>query len=177
MSAAHWPLVRAIYEQGLATGHATFQTEAPPWDEWDRGHLAHSRLVLVAEDGPVRGWAALSPVSGRCVYGGVAEVSVYVAEAARGLGGGRRLLAALIAESEQNGIWTLQAGIFPENAASLALHAAAGFRTVGRRERIGQRLGVWRDTVLLERRSAVVGAEFGAASLLSAPETPPHAPA
>ena len=180
MTAAHWPAVRAIYEQGIATGHATFQTTAPTWEEWDRGHLAHSRLVMVAvgdgQRGAVLGWAALSPVSGRCVYGGVAEVSVYVAGAARGRGVGRQLLAALVAESEANGIWTLQAGIFPENTASISLHAGAGFRTVGRRERIGQQQGVWRDTVLLERRSAVVGAETGAAALFSS-EPNPHAAA
>ena len=157
LTAGHWLPVKTIYEQGIATGHATFQTEAPTWDEWDRGHLAHSRLVAVADDGAVRGWAALSAVSGRCVYGGVAEVSVYVASAAMGRGVGRRLLAALVAESEANGIWTLQAGIFPENEASLRLHAGQGFREVGRRERIGQQRGVWRSTVLLERRSAVVG--------------------
>ena len=161
MTAAHWPQVRAIYEQGMATGHATFQTEAPAWEEWDREHLAHSRLVAVdAGDGQseqVMGWAALSPVSGRCVYGGVAEVSVYVAASARGQGVGQQLLAALVVEAEQNGLWTLQAGIFPENEASLRLHAAAGFRTVGRRERIGQLRGEWRDTLLRERRSAAVG--------------------
>lgn len=160
MNAAHWPHVRAIYEQGITTGHATFQAEAPTWEEWDQGHLAHCRLVAVnteEADGQALGWAALSPVSGRCVYAGVAEVSVYVADAARGQGVGRQLLAALVAESEAHGLWTLQAGIFPENTASLRLHAGAGFREVGRRERIGQMRGVWRDTVLLERRSAVVG--------------------
>ena len=161
LTAAHWPAVQAIYAEGLATGNATFATAAPAWAEWHPGHLAHSRLVAVdadGNDGPVLGWAALSPVSGRCVYGGVAEVSVYVAAAAQGRGVGRQLLAALVAESEAHGIWTLQAGIFPENTASLRLHAGAGFREVGRRERIGQLHGVWRDTVLLERRSAVVGA-------------------
>ena len=162
MTAAHWPEVQAIYAEGMATGNATFATEAPTWAVWHPGHLAHSRLVAVDSDengdGSVLGWAALSPVSGRCVYGGVAEVSVYAAAAAQGRGVGRQLLAALVAESEANGIWTLQAGIFPENTASLRLHAGAGFREVGRRERIGQLHGVWRDTVLLERRSAVVGA-------------------
>lgn len=157
---AHWPAVRAICEAGLATGHASLETQAPTWPAWTAAHLPHGRLVAqAAEDGAVLGWAALSPVSGRCVYGGVAEVSVYVAEAARGRGVGRQLLAALVAEAEQNGLWMLQANIFPENTASLALHAAAGFRSVGHRERIGQRLGEWRNTVLLERRSAVVGAE------------------
>ncbi|SHI87237.1 phosphinothricin acetyltransferase [Hymenobacter daecheongensis DSM 21074] len=154
---AHWPEARAIYEAGIATGKATFTTEAPTWPDWDKSHLAHCRLVALDEGGRVLGWAALSAVSGRCVYGGVGEVSVYVAAAARGQGVGRQLLAALITESEQNGMWTLQAGIFPENAASLRLHEAHGFRVVGRRERIGQLRGRWQDTLLLERRSAVVG--------------------
>lgn len=143
--------------QGIATGNATFETQAPAWDAWDAGHLAHSRLVATEAAGSVLGWAALSPVSGRCVYGGVAEVSVYVADAARGQGLGRQLLVALVASSEKNGIWTLQAGIFPENTASLHLHETQGFRVLGRRERIGKLAGVWRDTILLERRSAVVG--------------------
>nr|GFD51450.1 hypothetical protein [Tanacetum cinerariifolium] len=112
------PAVRAIYEQGIATGQATFTTEAPSWEEWDRSHLAHSRLVAVADAGLVVGWAALSPVSSRCVYAGVAEVSIYIAAGARGQGVGRQLLAALVAESEAHGLWTLQAGIFPENQAS-----------------------------------------------------------
>jgi L-amino acid N-acyltransferase YncA len=154
---AHWPEARAIYEAGIATGTATFTTEAPTWDEWHRGHLPHSRLVAVDAPGRVRGWAALSAVSGRCLYGGVAEVSVYVGADARGQGIGRLLLTGLVAESEQHGMWTLQAGIFPENAASLRLHQALGFRVVGRRERIGQLRGRWQDTLLLERRSAVVG--------------------
>ena len=158
LTAMHWPEVRAIYEEGIATGNATFTTEAPAWHDWDHSHLTHSRLVAHDEAELLLGWAALSPVSGRCVYGGVAEVSVYVGAAARGQGVGRQLLSALITESEGNGIWTLQAGIFPENAASIRLHAEAGFREVGRRERIGQHHGVWRDTLLLERRSAVVGA-------------------
>ena len=156
-TAAHWPEAKAIYEAGLATGNATFQTETPSWETWDQGHLAHSRLVAIDEVGRVLGWAALSPVSGRCVYGGVAEVSVYVAAEARGQGVGRQLLSALIIEAEAHGMWTLQAGIFPENTSSLTLHAHLGFRTVGYRERIGKLHGVWRDTVLLERRSTVVG--------------------
>ncbi|QJX48195.1 N-acetyltransferase [Hymenobacter taeanensis] len=157
LTADHWPSVRAIYEEGMATRNATFNTAAPEWEEWDRGHLVHSRLIAISPEQEIVGWAALSPVSGRCVYGGVAEVSVYVARAARGRGVGRQLLAALVASSEANGIWTLQAGIFPENRPSLTIHAAAGFREVGRREKIGQHYGVWRDTVLLERRSSVVG--------------------
>ncbi|MBF9236905.1 N-acetyltransferase [Hymenobacter sp. BT683] len=154
----HWPAVLAIYSQGIATGNATFATDLPTWETWDPGHLAHSRLVATNAAGQVLGWAALSPVSGRCVYGGVGEVSVYVAAEARGQGVGQQLLAALVAESEARGMWTLQAGIFPENAASVKLHEAQGFRVVGRREKIGQLAGVWRDTLLLERRSPVVGA-------------------
>jgi L-amino acid N-acyltransferase YncA len=156
MQESDWLSVGEIYRQGMATGDATFETEPPPWPEWNAGHLRHSRLVA-RRDEIVGGWAALSPVSRRPVYAGVAEVSVYVAQAHRGAGLGRRLLAALVAESEAHGIWTLQAGIFPENRASLALHARLGFRQVGRRERIGQSGGRWRDTVLMERRSEVVG--------------------
>ncbi|MBD2721618.1 GNAT family N-acetyltransferase [Hymenobacter armeniacus] len=160
MTAAHWPAVCAIYAEGLATGNATFTTAPPTWEAWDASHLAACRLVVAADGAPEQllGWAALSPVSSRCVYGGVAEVSVYIAEAARGQGVGRALLAALVQESEKQGLWTLQAGIFPENEASVRLHEAAGFRVVGRRERIGQLHGQWRDTLLLERRSATVGA-------------------
>ncbi len=156
MTAADWPFVRAIYEQGIATGDATFETAAPDWAAWDAAHLPGGRLVarLASE---VTGWAALTPVSGRCVYAGVAEVSVYVAESARGRGIGRALLGALVTESERLGLWTLQAGILSENEASIALHTACGFRIVGVRERLGQRDGVWRDVVLMERRSAVVG--------------------
>lgn len=152
----HWPKVKTIYEQGIATGHATFQTGAPDWEEWDAGHLKHSRLVAL-EEGQVIGWAALSPVSGRCVYAGVAEVSVYIAPEYRGKKAGEHLLKALIAESERQGIWTLQAGIFPENAASLKIHENCGFRRVGYREKIGKMGDRWRDTVLLERRSQVAG--------------------
>jgi phosphinothricin acetyltransferase len=159
----HWLTVQAIYLEGLATGNATFATEAPTWAAWDASHLPNCRLVATADAQQVLGWAALSPVSSRCVYGGVAEVSVYVEAAARGRGVGRALLAALVAESEQRGLWTLQAGIFPENAASLRLHEGAGFRVVGRRERIGQLHGQWRDTLLLERRSPVVGASSAVA--------------
>ncbi|MBC6991980.1 GNAT family N-acetyltransferase [Hymenobacter sp. BT491] len=154
---AHWPAVRAIYEAGMATGNATFETQAPAWEAWDKAHLAHSRLVALSDDGTVLGWAALSPVSGRCVYGGVAEISIYIAPEARGQGVGRQLLQALIAESEANGIWTLQAGTFEENTASIGLHTQAGFRIIGYRERIGQHHGVWRNTVQMERRSPTVG--------------------
>jgi L-amino acid N-acyltransferase YncA len=157
LTAAHWPSVCAIYAEGIATGNATFEQQPPAWEAWDAGHLPHARLVALADDGrTVLGWAALSSVSGRCVYAGVAEVSIYVATAARGQGVGRTLLTALVSESETHGLWTLQAGIFPENAASLRLHEAVGFRVVGRRERIGQMAGRWRDTMLLERRSTVV---------------------
>lgn len=140
-----------------ATGTATFATEPPTWEAWEAGHLPTGHLVAADAAGQVLGWVALSPVSGRCVYASVAEVSVYVAATAQGHGVGRALMGALVRESEQNGLWTLQAGIFPENLASLRLHEAVGFRPVGRRERIGQRRGVWQDTMLLVRHSAVVG--------------------
>lgn len=150
--------VLEIYGEGIAAGHATFETEVPSWDEWDRGHLEACRLVA-EEDERVLGWAALSPVSDRCVYGGVAEVSVYVGEAERGRGVGSGLLRALVKASEDEGLWTLQAGIFPENEASVALHRRCGFRVVGRRERLGRLDGSWRDVLLLERRSDVVGGD------------------
>ena len=152
----HWPEVRAIYEEGLATGDATFETEAPEWERWDASHLRACRLVALG-GGRIAGWAALSPVSARKVYAGVAEVSVYVGDGFRGRGLGRALLSTLVRESESAGIWTLQAGIFPENVASVALHKACNFREVGRRERVGQLRGRWRDTILLERRSQIVG--------------------
>ena len=153
-----WDAVRAVYVEGLATGYATFETEAPGWARWDAAHLPCCRLVALG-GGRLAGWAALSPVSAREVYAGVAEVSVYVGAGFRGAGVGRALLSALVRESEAAGLWTLQASIFPENVASLALHRSCGFREVGRRERIGRLGGRWRDTVLLERRSAVVGAD------------------
>ena len=156
LAPADWDAVRRIYLEGIATGNATFEQSAPEWDKWDAGHLKACRLVARAED-DVLGWAALSPVSGRCVYAGVAEVSVYVADGARGRGVGNALMMALLRESEQNGIWTLQAGIFPENAASIKLHQRSGFRLVGTRERPGQLNGSWRDVVLMERRSKTVG--------------------
>jgi phosphinothricin acetyltransferase len=151
----HWDAVARIYAEGIATGNATFETEVPGWEAWDDSHLADLRLVAIT-DGAVVGWAALSPVSGRCVYAGVAEGSVYVAESARGAGVGRTLLEELIHRSERAGIWTIQTGIFPENAASLALHERVGFRVVGVRERLAKHHGTWRDVVFLERRSAAI---------------------
>jgi phosphinothricin acetyltransferase len=151
-----WEFVRVIYLEGMATAQATFETEAPDWESWDAGHLPQCRLAARSGDG-VLGWAALSPVSRREVYAGVAEVSVYVAASARGRGVGVALMRALIEASERHGVWTLQSSIFPENHASVALHLKHGFRDVGRRERIARHHGVWRDTVVLERRSSVVG--------------------
>ena len=156
ITSADYPVIRSIYLDGIATGQATFETTAPAWEDWDKNHLPHSRL-LAEEYQTVVGWAALSPVSGRCVYGGVAEVSVYIAQQFRGQGVGRRLLEELIKTSEAKNIWTLQAGIFPENKASISLHEKSGFRIVGYRERIGKMGNRWRDTVLLERRSAAAG--------------------
>ncbi len=152
----HWEDVKRIYEEGIGTGNATFQTAAPEWEEWNKAHLQTCRLIAVEND-KLLGWAALTPVSDRCVYAGVAEVSVYIAEAARGKGMGKQLLRALINESEQHNLWTLQAGIFPENTGSIKIHEACGFRIIGKRERIGKMNGVWRDTILLERRSNTVG--------------------
>lgn len=156
MSSDDWPAVQKIYSEGIATGDATFETEAPEWAKWDQGHLQECRLVA-GDDQQILGWAALSPVSNRRVYSGVAEVSVYVAADSRGRGMGHILLQSLVAESERCGIWTLQAGIFPENVASITLHESCGFREVGRRQKIGQRNGIWRDVLLLERRSPTVG--------------------
>ena len=159
MEARHWEGVRAVYLEGLGTGDASFETDAPGWDSFDASHLTCCRLVAL-EGGRVAGWAALSPVSRRTVYGGVAEGSVYVGASFRGKGLGRALLSALVAESEANGVWTLQAGVFPENVASVELHVKCGFREVGRRERIGRtKDGRWRDTLLLERRSNTVGVD------------------
>lgn len=156
MQPADWPQVRAIYLEGIAAGQATFEQSAPDWDAWDHKHLPACRLVA-RQAGQVVGWTALTPYSARAVYAGVAEVSVYIAAAHRGAGVGRRLLDALVTASELAGLWTLQAGIFPENMASVRLHERSGFRIVGRRERIGQLHGVWRDVLLLERRSQTVG--------------------
>jgi phosphinothricin acetyltransferase len=152
----HWPAVKKIYEEGLSTGNASFETTAPSWENWDAAHLSAPRLVMMQGD-TVCGWAALTPVSGRCVYAGVAEVSVYVSHDFRGQGIGRKLLDELIRQSETAQFWTLQAGIFPENQASVALHKSCGFRIVGRREKIGRMNGIWRDTLLLERRSQSIG--------------------
>ncbi len=165
-----WPAVREIYRQGITTGNATFETELPDWEKWDSSHRKNCRLVAVEpleeeaaellvslNKRTVLGWAALSPVSTRRVYAGVAEVSVYVAAAARRRGVGKALLQALVQESEVNGIWTLQAGIFPENAASIALHKSCGFRKVGVRRSLGKLADAWRDVTLLERRSTTVG--------------------
>ncbi len=156
MVPADWEQVRAIYLEGIASGQATFEVEAPSWEQWDASHHPFARLVA-RSGGRVLGWATLSPVSRRRCYAGVAEVSVYVGAASRGQGIGRRLLLAAIAESERQGIWTLQGATFPENEASLRVQRACGFREIGRRERIAQLCGVWRDTVLTERRSAIVG--------------------
>jgi L-amino acid N-acyltransferase YncA len=153
MEPSDWPTVRAIYQSGIDTGNATFETSAPTWDHWDRTHLPVLRLVATDSAGAVIGWSALAKVSDRCVYRGVAEDSVYVHPQRHGQGVGAALLEQLITASELGGYWTIQTGIFPENAASLILHKRAGFRIVGRRERIGQLNGEWRDTYLLERRS------------------------
>ncbi|MEX1246156.1 MAG: N-acetyltransferase family protein [Thermoanaerobaculia bacterium] len=153
---ADWAEVRRIYAEGIATGNATMETEAPAWEAWDRAHRPDCRLAARA-GAHLLGWAAVSPVSERCAYGGVAEVSVYVAADARGRGVGQALLSELVRVSEEAGIWTLQAGIFPENAASLSIHQRCGFRVVGVRQKLGKLAGVWRDVALLERRSPRVG--------------------
>jgi L-amino acid N-acyltransferase YncA len=152
MRTEDWPTVKTIYEQGIATRLATFETEAPAWEAWDAAHLAGPRLVA-EENGEVMGWAALSPVSRRPCYAGVVEESVYVAEGARGQGIGAALLGRLCADAEAAGIWTIQTSIFAENVGSIELHRSCGFRVVGVRERIGQLEGAWRDTVLMERRA------------------------
>jgi len=152
----HWNAVADIYKQGIATGIATFEKDIPNWDTWNANHIEKCRSVaLIGKN--IIGWAALSAVSSRCVYGGVAEVSVYVGAANRGMGVGALLLKNLIDQSEKLGYWTLQAGIFPENKKSIKLHQKAGFRTIGYREKIGQLDGVWKDNILMERRSKTVG--------------------
>jgi L-amino acid N-acyltransferase YncA len=152
MRRSDWPAVEAIYAEGIATGNATFETAPPSWEEFDQSRLAEHRYVAVENDRVV-GWAALSPTSPRACYSGVAEHSVYVADSARNSGIGSALMNALLASADAGGIWTIQTSIFPENDASVALHEKLGFRVVGRRERIAQLDGVWRDTILLERRA------------------------
>lgn len=152
----HYPEITRIYLAGIATGNATFQADAPSWKDWDSSHLPSCRIAVFEGDNMLA-WAALSPVSSRCIYAGVAEVSVYVDESARGKGIGKSILNQLIIESELAGLWTLQAGIFPENISSIKLHEACGFRLIGYRERIGKMKGVWRDNLILERRSKVIG--------------------
>lgn len=159
LTEAHWPAVREIYALGIATGESTLEPEPPDWDRFDAGKLADHRYVALDDAGTVLGWVAVSPTSERAVYAGVVEVSVYVHPDAHGRGVGRTLLAALLDSADRGGLWTVQAGVFPENTASVALHTSAGFRVVGRRERLGRmthgpRAGTWRDVLLLERRRA-----------------------
>jgi L-amino acid N-acyltransferase YncA len=152
----HWECIKSVYLEGMATGNATFETSAPGWEQWDKSHFPFARLAaLMGRE--LAGWAALSPVSSRRVYSGVAEVSIYIAKNQRGKGIGSRLLQTLVREAEAHGIWTLQAGILAENAASIRLHEKYGFRVVGIRERLGKLSGGWRDVVLMERRSQIVG--------------------
>lgn len=156
MKASDWEDVSRIYLEGIATGFATFETQAPTYEHWDNAHTKECRLVAEI-DGEILGWATLSPVSGRCVYGGVGEVSVYIADKSRGKGVGKLLMQHLIEASEKAGFWTIQSGIFPENTASLKLHEKAGFRYIGKREHVGKIHGVWKDNLLFERRSSKVG--------------------
>jgi phosphinothricin acetyltransferase len=158
MLASDWEAVAKIYEEGIATGVATFETKVPSYEAWDRAHMTGCRFVAENQNG-VLGWVALSPVSSRCVYGGVAEVSVYIAKEARGKGMGKRLLEHLIIESEKEGLWTLQSGVFPTNLSSIKIHEAVGFRCIGKRERVGKLNGKWIDNILFERRSTVVGVD------------------
>jgi phosphinothricin acetyltransferase len=155
MRSSDWSAVAEIYKEGIATGMATFETEIPSWKQWDENHLDSCRWVATNQ-GKILGWAALSGVSSRCVYGGVAEVSVYVAAMARGNKVGEQLLKKLITDSEKQGYWTLQSGIFPENLASIKLHEKLGFRKIGYREKIGQLAGVWLDNILMEKRSKTI---------------------
>jgi phosphinothricin acetyltransferase len=156
MSSAHADAVLRIYQAGIDEGNATFETAAPAWPDFDASKLPEHRFVAVDDAGSVVGWVAAVPVSERCVYAGVVEHSVYVSPDARGRGIGRALLEAFVESTERAGVWTIQSGIFPENVASIRLHEAAGFRVVGRRERLGQHHGVWRDVVLIERRSPII---------------------
>lgn len=156
MLAQDWINVSKIYAEGISTGYATFETEVPTFESWDGAHLKSCRLVAVSDD-IVLGWAALSPVSSRCVYGGVAEVSVYIGKNSRGKGAGLMLMTELIKKSEEEGLWTLQSGIFPENKGSIRLHQKSGFRYIGKREKVGKRDGLWKDNLLFERRSGTIG--------------------
>ena len=156
MEAKHFSQMANIYLEGIATGMATFQTEAPDWDEWDNNHLSNCRRAVFADE-QMAGWAALSPVSSRCVYAGVAEVSIYMAAKYRGKGIGKLLLLDLIKESEQAGFWTLQSGIFPNNIPSIRLHEQCGFRQIGYREKIGKKDGIWHDNIIMEKRSRLIG--------------------
>ncbi len=156
MKASDWEAVSKIYAEGIATGFATFETNTPNYNTWDAAHMTSCRIV-VTENEKILGWAALSPVSSRCVYGGVAEVSVYVGQESRGKGVGKLLMEQLILESETAGLWTIQSGIFPENEGSIALHKKMGFRYIGKRERVGKLAGEWKDNLLFERRSETVG--------------------
>lgn len=151
-----WKAVASIYAEGIATGYATFEKQIPTYEVWDKAHLKSCRIIAV-HNNIISGWAALSPVSDRCVYGGVAEVSVYVGQAYSRKGVGKQLMVELISQSEKNGYWTLQSGIFPENVGSIALHKKVGFRYLGTRERVGQLDGIWKDNLLFERRSKIVG--------------------
>jgi phosphinothricin acetyltransferase len=152
-----WGFVSEIYAAGIATGFATFEKQIPTYEAWDRAHLKACRMVVEDDESLLLGWAALSPVSSRCVYGGVAEVSIYIGPEHRGRGIGKLLMEALIASSEEMGLWTLQSGIFPENLGSIRLHEKTGFRYIGKRERVGKLDGFWKDNLLFERRSETVG--------------------
>jgi L-amino acid N-acyltransferase YncA len=154
-----WPSVRSIYLQGICSGISTFETSVPEWEEWDKAHRKTCRFVAVSPENVVIGWAVLSQITKREAYHGVAEVSIYIHEKFRGQGVGKALLSMLIESSENEGIWTLQARIFAENEASIKLHLACGFHIVGRRERIARVNGSWHDTILLERRSSIVGVD------------------
>ncbi len=157
MTPEDWPLVSKIYAEGIATGFATFESSIPNYEDWDNAHIKNCRLIA-ENNQTILGWAALSPVSSRCVYGGVAEVSVYIAAQSRGQGVGKALMEELIDQSEKAGYWTLQSGIFPENEPSIALHEKVGFRFLGKRERVGKtKTGVWKDNLLFERRSKKIG--------------------
>ncbi|MBT8184727.1 MAG: GNAT family N-acetyltransferase [Eudoraea sp.] len=156
MKESDWPFVSKIYAEGIETGFATFEKEIPSYEDWDGNHLKSCRIIAIEQD-KILGWAALSPVSGRCVYGGVAEVSVYIGKDFRGRGIGKLLMKELIEQSEVAGLWTLQSGIFPENTGSIKLHEDVGFRRIGQRERIGKLDGVWKDNVIFERRSKKIG--------------------